>query len=155
MLEVGEKAPDFNLPDQNNQSVRLSDFAGKWVVLYFYPKAMTGGCTTETQNFRDTQADLQSMDAVVLGISKDSVTRQKKFADKEKVNFSLLSDEYSDVCERYGVWQQKKMYGKEYMGIARSTFIIDPQGQIAKVYPKVKVKEHHTQVLQDLQELGS
>ncbi len=153
MIEIGTPAPDFSLPDQHGQTHRLSEYRGKWVILYFYPKAMTPGCTTETCNFQEVLPKFQNDQAVVLGISKDSVERQKKFADKYQVSFPLLSDENNTVCESFGVWQKKKLYGREFMGIVRMTFIIDPQGKIAKVYPKVKVKEHHLEVLHDLEEL--
>ena len=153
MLAEGTKAPDFTLPDQNNEKVNLSDFKGKWVILYFYPKDMTPGCTTEACNFQTVLPQIDESEAVVLGVSKDSVERHKKFADKHGLTFKLLSDAGSDVCETYGVWQKKKLYGKEFMGIVRSTFIIDPQGRIVKVYPKVKVKEHHREVLDDLSAL--
>lgn len=155
MLEVKMTAPDFTLADQDNQKVKLSDFKGKWVIVYFYPKAMTPGCTTEACNFQESFPNFTEMDAVILGISKDPVSRQKKFADKYHLQFPLLSDEQGQVCEAFGVWQKKKLYGREFMGIVRSTFIIDPQGKVAKVYPKVKVKEHHVQVLNDLKELRS
>lgn len=150
MLEVGQAAPAFSLPNQNNETVKLSDFKGKYVVLYFYPKAMTPGCTTETCNFEQALPDFKNINAVILGASKDSVARQKKFADKHNVQFDLLSDENGTLCEDYGVWQQKKLYGREFMGIVRSTFIIGPDAKIIKVYPKVKVKEHHSEVLSDL-----
>lgn len=155
MLEAGNKAPQFSLPDQDNNIVNLSDLAGKWVVLYFYPKALTPGCTTETCNFQESLPDFKGADAVILGMSKDPVKNQKKFAEKHNVDFQLLSDENSDMCEQFGVWQKKSMYGKEYMGIARTTFLIDPDGKIAEVYPKVQVKEHHKEVLEDLKEFRS
>lgn len=150
MLSNGQKAPQFSLPDQDGRIINLADFKGRWVVLFFYPKAMTPGCTTETCNFQDSLPDFRGIDAVVLGMSKDPVERQKKFAEKHAVQFPLLSDENNDVCEQFGVWQKKKNYGREYMGIVRSTFLIDPQGNVAKVYDKVKVKEHHNEVLADL-----
>jgi len=153
MLEAGVQAPDFELPDQNGKTVKLSDFKGKWIVLYFYPKDMTPGCTTEACNFQESLPDFQSLDAVILGVSKDSVERHKKFADKYNLQFPLLSDAENNVCETYGVWVEKNMYGRKYMGINRSTFLIDPQGKIAKVYPKVKVKIHHEEVKKDLQNL--
>jgi len=153
MLSVGDKAPDFALPDQDGNKIQLSDFRGKWIILYFYPKAMTPGCTTETCNFQETLPDFSQKGVIVLGASKDSVTRQKKFADKYGVQFPLLSDEDGNLCETYGVWQKKKLYGREFWGIVRATFIIDPQGTVAKIYPKVKVKEHHLEVMSDLQEL--
>jgi len=153
MLEVGTQAPEFSLPDQDGKTHQLSDYRGKWIVLYFYPKALTPGCTTETCNFQETLPGFKGIDAVILGMSKDPVNKQKKFAEKYGVEFALLSDENSDICERFGVWQKKKNYGREYMGIVRSTFIIDPEGKIAKVYPKVSVKQHHEDVLSDLSKL--
>ncbi len=153
MLETGTAAPDFNLPDQDGNKQSLSSRRGKWVVLYFYPKDMTPGCTTEACNFNDTLPDFKNLNTEIIGISKDSVVRHRKFADKYNLGFTLVSDEDSAVCEAYGVWQLKKNYGKEYMGIVRSTFIIDPDGKIAKVYPKVKVKEHHLDVQEALKEL--
>jgi len=153
MLEVGMAAPDFTLPDQNEQQISLSSLKGKWVVLYFYPKDLTPGCTTEACNFQEALPDFSKIDAVILGVSKDSVKQHKKFADKYNLNFSLISDEDGTVCEDYGTWVKKSMYGKEYMGINRSTYLIDPEGKIAKVYPKVKPKEHHEEVLADLNAL--
>lgn len=153
MLEVGSAAPDFSLPDQNDNQLSLSSLKGKWVVLYFYPKDLTPGCTTEACNFQESLPDFSNIDAVILGVSKDSVKQHKKFADKNNLEFSLLSDEHGTVCEDYSTWVKKSMYGKEYMGINRSTYLIDPEGKIAKVYPKVKPKEHHSEVLNDLHEL--
>ncbi|OIO61156.1 MAG: thioredoxin-dependent thiol peroxidase [Alphaproteobacteria bacterium CG_4_10_14_0_2_um_filter_63_37] len=141
-LAIGEAAPEFSLPNAAGQTVHLSDLRGQWVVLYFYPKDMTPGCTTEAQEFRDLKEALAAKNAVVLGASKDSVARHAKFQDKEGLNFCLISDADADLCERYGVWQEKKNYGKTYMGIVRSTFLIDPEGKIAKVWTKVKVKGH-------------
>ena len=153
MLETGIKVPNFSLPDQNGQVHNINDYKGRWVIVYFYPKDLTPGCTTEACNFQDALPDFTSIDAVIFGISKDSVDKHKKFADKYNLHFNLLSDENSNVCEQFGVWQKKSMYGKEYMGIVRSTFIVNPDGKIVKVYPKVKVKEHHTEILNDLKEL--
>ncbi len=153
MLEAGNKAPNFTLQDQNGDEQILSSRKGKWVVLYFYPKDMTPGCTTEACNFQEALPDFKKLNAEIIGISKDSVTRHRKFSDKYSLNFILVSDEDGSVCEAFGSWQLKKNYGKEYMGIVRSTFIINPDGVIAKVYPKVKVKEHHLEVQQDLMEL--
>jgi len=150
MLKQGSKAPDFFLPDQFGKSHSLSEFQGKWVVLYFYPKDMTPGCTTEACNFRDDFPDFQKLDTIILGISKDSVKRHTTFADKYKLPFILLSDESGEVCEKYDVWKKKSLYGKTFMGIVRSTFIIDPGGKIARVYPKVKVKDHAAELLHDL-----
>ena len=153
MLEVGSMVPKFSMPDQNGKTHNIADYKGQWVILYFYPKDLTPGCTTEACNFQESLPDFNSIDAVIFGISKDSITQHKKFADKYNLKFSLLSDENSDVCEQFGVWQKKSMYGKEYMGIVRSTFLISPEGKIAKVYPKVNVNEHHAEILNDLKEL--
>ncbi len=154
MLDVGSAAPDFTLPDQHDNNVTLSDFKGKWVVLYFYPKDMTPGCITEACSFQEGMPDFSKIDAVILGVSKDSVARHKKFAEKYSLQFPLLSDEKGNVCETYETWQKKKLYGREFMGIVRSTYIINPQGVIAKVYPKVKVKEHAAEVLEYLKNAG-
>jgi peroxiredoxin Q/BCP len=152
-LEQGSKAPDFTLPDQSGRSHSLSDFQGKWIVLYFYPKDMTPGCTTEACNFRDDFSTFENLDTIILGISKDSVKRHATFADKYDLPFLLLSDESGEVCEKYGVWKKKSLYGKTFMGIVRSTFIIDPGGKIVRIYPKVKVKEHASELIKDLQSL--
>ena len=149
-LEEGKKAPAFSIPDQTGKKVALKDFKGKTVILYFYPKDMTPGCTTESCDFRDLKSKISRKKAVVLGISKDSVERHQKFIDKYDLNFSLLSDENSDVCEKYGVWQEKNMYGKKFMGIVRTTFVIGPDGKIEKIYNKVKVKGHAEAVLAEL-----
>jgi len=153
MLKTGDVIPKFSLPDQDGKVHDISDYKGRWLVIYFYPKDMTSGCTTEACNFQESLPDFDSIDALIFGISKDSVKSHKKFAEKYNLQFTLLSDENSDVCEQFGVWQKKSMYGKEYMGIARTTFLINPEGQVAKVYPKVKVKEHHKEILSDLNEL--
>ena len=147
MLEVGTTAPDFTLPNQHDKEYTLSDYKGKWVVLYFYPKDMTPGCITEACTFRDELPDFSKIGAEIFGISKDSVARHKKFAEKYDLPFSLLSDENGNVCETYETWQKKKLYGREFMVIVRSSYIIDPKGNIAEVYPKVKVKEHAAEVL--------
>ena len=154
MLEQGLKAPDFILTDQFGKKHTLSDYRGKWIVLYFYPKDMTPGCTIEACNFRDEFPSFQNFNTVILGISKDSVKRHAKFAEKYKLNFPVLSDTEGEVCEKYKVWKEKSLYGKSYMGIVRSTFLIDPAGKIARVYPKVKVKEHASELLNDLQTLS-
>ena len=153
MIQEGKDAPAFSMPDQEGNIHNLSDYKGKWVILYFYPKDMTPGCTVEACNFRDDFPAFGNLDAIILGVSKDSIARHKKFAGKYELPFTLLSDENSTVCEDYGVWQEKSMYGKKYMGINRSTFLIDPEGKIARVYPKVKVKEHASELLQALEEL--
>ena len=153
MLKDNDKAPQFTIPDQNDINVSLSDFEDKWIILYFYPKDMTPGCTTEACNFRDEYSVFQNKGIVVLGVSKDSVDRHKKFEGKHDLPYPLLSDENGSVCEDYGVWQKKSLYGKKFMGIVRSTFIINPEGNIAKVYPKVKVKEHVAEIFADLENL--
>jgi len=153
MIEAGTRAPVFSLPDQHGKIHQLTDYKGQWVILYFYPKDMTPGCTVEACNFRDDFTAFENLDAVILGVSKDSVTRHKKFAEKYDLPFTLLSDEDGSMCVAYGVWKEKSMYGKIFMGINRSTFLIDPSGKIARVYPKVKVKEHATELLQALNEL--
>ncbi|WP_428839283.1 thioredoxin-dependent thiol peroxidase [Bacillus massilinigeriensis] len=140
-------APDFNLPASNGQKVKLSDFRGKNVVLYFYPKDMTPGCTTEACDFRDNQEEFAGVDAVILGVSPDPLARHEKFIEKYGLPFLLLSDEDNKAAEAYGVWKLKKNFGKEYMGIERSTFIIDKEGKLAKEYRKVKVKGHVEEVL--------
>jgi peroxiredoxin Q/BCP len=148
------KAPDFKLKDQDGTWHSLASYSGKWVVLYFYPKNDTPGCTTEACAFRDERdAIAEYGNAVVVGISKDSVISHKKFADKHQLNFTLLSDETGDTIKAYNAWGQKSMFGKAFMGIVRSTFIIDPSGNIVKEYPKVSPQGHATQIIRDLQEL--
>ena len=151
MLTEGTIAPEFSLKDQDGNTHSLADFKGDWIVLYFYPKDMTPGCTTEACTFRDEFSQFRKLEVTILGISKDSVERHKKFADKYNLPFKLLSDENTDVCEKYGVWQKKKLYGKEFMGIVRSTYLINPDGIIARVYPKVDVKVHADQILEEIQ----
>ncbi|MFC2083971.1 thioredoxin-dependent thiol peroxidase [Bacteroidota bacterium] len=150
MIKVGNKAPFFTLPDGDGNKVSLKDYAGKKVVLYFYPKDMTSGCTQEACDFRDSLPDFSKLGAEVLGISKDSVITHKKFSDKYELTFKLLSDESTAVLAKYGVWKEKSMYGREYMGIERTTFIIDDEGRIQKIYPKVKVKGHVEEILKDI-----
>lgn len=152
MVEEGKKAPDFTLPDQNGNKVKLSDLKGKYVVLYFYPKDDTSGCTKEACNFRDAFPKFQNIDAVILGVSPDSIASHKKFAEKYKLPFQLLADEDKKVVEKYGVWKEKSMYGKKYMGVERTTFIIDPEGKIKEIFPKVKVDNHHQEVLEALKD---
>jgi len=153
MLEVGKKAPAFNLPDQDGKKHRLSEYAGKWVLVYFYPKDNTSGCTKEACAIRDDWSGFKKLGAVVLGVSKDSVKSHSNFADKHSLPFTLLSDESTKMIEKYGAWQKKKMAGREYMGIVRISYLVDPKGKIAKVYPKVKPPEHSAEVLADLKEL--
>lgn len=154
LLEVGTIAPDFMLFNGLGEEVRLSDFRGKKVVLYFYPKDNTPGCTKQACGFRDAYADFKKADTVIIGISKDSVKSHANFTTKHALPFTLLSDPETEVCEMYGIWQLKKNYGREYMGIVRTTYIIDEQGTIVKVYPKVKVKEHIEKVLEDIKSLN-
>lgn len=151
--KTGSKAPDFSLPDQDGVARKLSDYRGKWVLLYFYPKDDTPGCTTEACSLRDNLPKFGKSDAVVLGVSVDTVARHKKFADKYKLPFTLLADEDKKVVELYDVWQQKKFMGRSYMGILRTSFLIDPKGVIKKVYEKVKPPVHAGAVLADLKEL--
>ncbi|TQS70648.1 thioredoxin-dependent thiol peroxidase [Ornithinibacillus gellani] len=137
-----KQAPDFSLPNQNGDVVRLSDFNGKHVVLYFYPKDMTPGCTTQACDFRDSHEQFSDLDAVIIGISPDPVERHQKFIEKYDLPFTLLADVDHQVAEAYGVWKLKKNFGKEYYGIERSTFLIDPNGEVVKEYRKVRVKNH-------------
>ena len=155
MVEEGDSAPDFTLPDQNGNPVTLSELRGRPVVLYFYPKADTPGCTTQACGIRDHRADYEQTGATVVGVSPDTVTAQKKFADKYNLDFTLLADENHEVADLYGVWGEKKMYGKSYMGVQRATFIIDPEGTIAHVIPKASPKTHDDVVLAALAELAS
>lgn len=154
MLQEGTIAPDFTLEADDGQSVRLSDFRGKTVVLYFYPKDDTPGCTTEACNFRDDYSVLLAAGAQVVGVSPDPVRSHVKFKDKYSLPFPLLSDPDHQVAEMYGAWGEKKMYGKTYMGIIRSTFILDAEGKLAKVFPKVSPKNHSQEVLDALAELN-
>ena len=147
MLEEGTIAPDFTLEADGGREVSLSEHRGKKVVLYFYPKDNTPGCTTEACNFRDDYAPITAAGAVVLGVSPDSVKSHDKFTLKLNLPFALLSDPDHEVAEMYGAWGEKKMYGRTYMGIIRSTFVIDEAGRIIKVFPKVKVKDHSQEVL--------
>lgn len=146
-LQAGDNAPQFTLPDQNGDEVALSNFAGKKVLVYFYPKAMTPGCTVQAQGLRDIQSELEKQNVVVLGISPDAVKRLPKFIEKENLNFTLLSDEDHAVADAFGVWGPKKFMGKEYDGIHRLSFLIDEQGVIEHVFNKFKTKEHHIVVL--------
>jgi peroxiredoxin Q/BCP len=149
--EPGDLAPDFTLPDQSGSPVTLSAMRGKNVVLYFYPKADTPGCTTQACGVRDHRADYSRLDAVVLGVSPDAPKKIAKFDEKFELGFPLLGDENHEVAEAYGVWVQKSMYGRTYMGMERSTFVIDPQGKITHVFRKVKPAEHDQKVLAALE----
>ena len=150
-LKTGNVAPAFTLQDQNGKKVSLKDFKGKKnVVLYFYPKAMTPGCTLQACGLRDSKKDLAKLNSVALGISPDPVARLKKFDDKEDLNFVLLSDEDHAIADKYGVWGLKKIMGREFMGIIRTTFVIDKNGKLAHVIDKVKTRSHHDDVLEIL-----
>lgn len=147
MLEIGTKAPDFTLPDQAGRPVSLSDFVGKKVILYFYPKDNTPGCTRQACAFAGAYEELRDLNAVVIGISKDSAASHQKFAEKHGLPFLLLSDPELEAIQAYGVWQEKKLYGKVSMGVVRSTYLIDEQGNIEKVMPKVKPDTSAAEIL--------
>jgi len=150
MLNEGDLAPDFELATDGGGSLKLSDLLGKRVVLYFYPKDDTSGCTRQACGFRDNEAALTGKNAIVIGVSPDGVASHDRFRDKYELNFPLLSDPDHSVAEAYGAWGKKKMYGREYDGVLRSTFVIDAEGRIAKIYAKVKAAENAQQVLEDL-----
>ena len=150
MLQEGNKAPDFKLKDQNEKEISLSDYKGKNVILYFYPKDNTSGCTAEACSFRDDFPKFKKVETVILGVSPDSVESHKKFAKKYNLNFSLLADEDKEVIKKYDVWKEKSMYGRKYMGVERSTFIIDSDGKIKKIFRKVKVQGHNEEVMEVL-----
>lgn len=152
-LQTGQKAPEIILPDQNGQIHHLSDYLGKWVLVYFYPKDDTEGCTKEACAIRDSFPSFGKINAVVLGVSVDSVESHKKFEQKYSLPFTLLSDEHKQTVADYGVWQEKTMYGKKYLGSVRTSFLIDPQGNIAKIYEGVKPEIHAQEVLLDLANL--
>ncbi len=146
-LQAGDKAPQFSLQNQNDETVSLTDFTGKKVLIYFYPKAMTPGCTVQAQGLRDVKDELAKKNVEVVGISPDAVKRLPKFVEKESLNFTLLSDEDHAVADAFGVWGPKKFMGKEYDGIHRLTFLVDENGVIEHVFNKFKTKDHHTVVL--------
>jgi thioredoxin-dependent peroxiredoxin len=152
MIQTGQQAPDFELPDHDGTPVRLSDLRGRPVVLYFYPKADTPGCTTQACGIRDHRADYEAAGVTVLGVSPDPVSAIAKFHDGQNLNFTLLADEDHTVSEAYGVWGEKKMYGRTYMGVTRSTFIIDAEGTVVHVIPKASPKTHDDEVLAALRE---
>ncbi len=154
MLEVNTIAPDFTLFDENGKSVTLSSFRGRKVVLYFYPKDSTSGCTKEACSFRDNKVHFDAMNAVVLGVSKDGAKSHQAFIAKQGLNFSLLSDEEGKVLEEYQAWGEKSMYGRKYMGIIRCTYIIDEEGMIIKTYPKVSVATHGLDIKEYLESIS-
>ncbi|WNO10939.1 thioredoxin-dependent thiol peroxidase [Teredinibacter sp. KSP-S5-2] len=151
--KIGNKAPAFTLSDQNGDKVKLSSLVGKTVVLYFYPKAMTPGCTVQACGLRDIKKELDKRNVVVIGVSPDPVERLPKFIEKQNLNFTLLSDEDHKVAEKYGCWGMKKFMGKEFMGLIRTTFIIDEEGRLKKVMDKFKTNTHHDDLLAELDAL--
>lgn len=150
MLKIGDKAPEFKLLDQDGKEHTLSMYLGKKVLIYFYPKDDTPGCTTEACNFRDSNAAMLEMGLVILGVSKDSVKSHKKFADKYELNFPILSDESTEMIKSYDAWAPKKFMGREYLGILRKSVLIDEKGKISKIYEDVKAKTHRDEVINDV-----
>ncbi len=150
LIEPGRTAPDFTLPDQHGEKHRLKDYRGRWVVLYFYPKDNTTGCTKQACQFRDDLPDFRKSDAVILGVSPDDTRSHQRFADRHNLPFTLLADTEHQVCTRYGVWQEKSMYGRKFMGVVRTTYLIDPAGKVAHRWDRVKVADHAQAVLQTL-----
>lgn len=146
-LETGQKAPEFTGKDQDGNVISLSDFHGKKVILYFYPKDQTPGCTAQACNLRDNYSELQKQGYVVLGVSSDSQASHRKFIDKQELPFSLIADEDKSIHEQYDVWKEKNMYGRKYMGTVRTTFVINEEGIITDIIKKVKTKEHTAQIL--------
>jgi len=153
MLKIGDKALEFCLPNQDDIEICLRDLKDKWIVLYFYPRDNTPGCTTEACEFTQALPDFSELDAIILGVSADSTKKHRNFIEKKELGITLLSDEDTSMMQDYGVWQLKKNYGKEYMGIVRTTFIIDPDGVIKAIWNKVRVKEHVAKVKEKLEEL--
>jgi peroxiredoxin Q/BCP len=152
-VKINDKAPEFCLPDKDEKNICLKDYKGKWVVLYFYPKDMTSGCTIEAIDFTSKLPDFAKNNAVVIGVSPDSPKRHQKFIEKHELKVILASDEEKKILEEYGVWQEKKMYGKTYFGVVRSTILINPDGMISEIWEKVRVKEHVQSVFDRLVEL--
>ena len=158
LIEVGRKAPAFTLPDQDGAKHALKDLAGSPVILFFYPKDDTSGCTKEACQFRDQLPDFEKVKTRIFGISPDSVESHRKFVDKHELNFTLLADAARDgdenpkICLKYGVWQEKSMYGRKYMGVVRTTYLIDPKGKVVHRWDKVKVPEHDTDILATIEE---
>jgi thioredoxin-dependent peroxiredoxin len=155
LIEQGQQAPEFELRDQDGELVHRSDFRGRWVLLYFYPKADTPGCTAQACSARDHSADYEAANTVVLGVSPDSVEDLRKFADKYGLAFTLLSDPGGQVAQQYGVWVEKNNFGKTYFGNQRSSVLVDPEGSVARVFPNVKPAEHDELVLGALAELAA
>jgi peroxiredoxin Q/BCP len=153
MLQVGDSVPDFCLPNQDEEEICLRDIKGRWIVLYFYPKDNTPGCTTEACDFTEALPNFESLEAIVLGVSPDSPKKHRSFIEKKELKITLLADEDKALCNLMGVWQLKKFMGKEYMGVVRSTFIINPEGKVAAAWDKVRVKNHVADVQAKLEEL--
>lgn len=155
MLEVGKSAPDFTLPDQDGVPHALADYRGQWVLIYFYPKDDTPGCTVEACELRDEFPKFEKLKAKIFGVSADTVQSHKKFVEKYRLPFTLLADPEKKMLESYGVWGMKKFMGREYLGIVRSSFLVNPEGKIAKIYPKVNPLTHADEVLADLEKARS
>lgn len=153
MIKIDDKAPEFCLPNQDDVEICFRDIKGKWIVLYFYPKDSTPGCTTEACEFTEAAPDFSSLDAIILGVSADSTKKHRSFIEKQNLGITLLSDEDTSMMQQYGVWQLKKNYGKEYMGVVRTTFIINPEGIVKAVFEKVSVKDHVAKVKAELERL--
>ncbi|MDP1500328.1 thioredoxin-dependent thiol peroxidase [Bacillus velezensis] len=154
-IEIGQTAPDMKLVNDSGEEVALTDFKGKYVVLYFYPKDMTPGCTTEACDFRDQHESFAGLDAVIIGVSPDSRDKHEKFKKKHDLPFQLLVDDEHKLAEAFDVWKLKKNFGKEYMGIERSTFLLDKEGRLVKEWRKVKVKDHVAEALRELEQIAS
>ncbi len=154
MTKEGLKAPDFKLPTSNGQTISLNDLKGKNIVIYFYPKDDTPGCTVEACGFRDSFKEIEKLDTVILGVSPDNTSSHEKFIKKFNLPFILLADTDKKMCQEYGVWVEKSMYGKKYMGVARSTFIINKKGNIAKIFEKVKPEGHNKEVIETIKKLN-
>ncbi len=153
MIKIDDKAPEFCLPNQDDVEICLRDLKGKWIVLYFYPKDSTPGCTTEACEFTEAAPDFSGLNAIIIGVSADSTQKHRNFIEKKELGITLLSDESTTMMKEYGVWQLKKNYGKEYMGISRTTLIINPQGIVKALWEKVRVKEHVAKVKAELEAL--
>ncbi len=153
MLEIGDTIPDFCLPNQDEEEICFRDIKGRWIVLYFYPKDNTPGCTTEACDFTEALPDFTALEAIVLGVSPDSPKKHRNFIEKKGLKITLLADEEKELCKKFGVWQLKKSYGREYMGVVRSTFLIAPNGTLAYRWEKVRVKGHVNEVKAKLEEL--
>ena len=153
MLEIGDTIPEFCLPNQDEEEICFRDIKGRWVVIYFYPKDNTPGCTTEACDFTEALPDFTALEAIVLGVSPDSPKKHRNFIEKKGLKITLLADEEKELCKKFGVWQLKKNYGREYMGVVRSTFLIAPDGTLAYKWEKVRVKGHVDEVKAKLEEL--